>query len=71
MFYRLHKLNLTVSYKMVIRLLDDFGKDHDMKVQQWRDSLKNFLSSSMVREFMRLFYSCYSVCMHVSVNILN
>ena len=52
MFYRLHKLNLTVSYKTVIRLLDDFGKDHDMKVQQWRDSLKNFLSSSMVREFM-------------------
>ena len=51
MFNRLQKLNLTVSYITVIRLLEKVGEDFDVTVKGWRDRIISTLSSTngMVR----------------------
>ncbi len=32
-------LNITVSHKSLIRLLDNIGKDYDTEVKVWRDRI--------------------------------
>ncbi len=36
-YQRLHKLNISVSYSTMIRLLDNVGKDFDLQVRDWRN----------------------------------
>ena len=42
---RLQRLNLTVSYKSVVRLLDKVGARFDEKTKKWRDDLLDVLKS--------------------------
>ena len=45
-FNRLQQLNLTTSYRSLIRLLDKVGAKYDEKTKQWRDDLIASLKSS-------------------------
>ena len=38
-YARLQKLNLTMSYQQLLRLVDKLGMNHDEKVLGWRDAL--------------------------------
>ena len=53
-YQRLSRLNITVSYSTVIRLLDTVGKDYDAEVKIWRDNITPLLDSTNVmhREFI-------------------
>ena len=48
-YQRLARLNITVSHRSVIRLLDSVGKNfQDSQVKEWRDSILPTLNSSNV-----------------------
>ena len=38
-YERLQKLNITVSHRQLLRLIDKLGMNHDGKVLEWRDAL--------------------------------
>ena len=74
-FNRLQKLNLTVSYPTLIRVLDKFGETFDESTRKWRDELQKLLatSGSVVSTIMfalRHLLSCTSLCCFKRASII-
>ena len=44
-FERLQKLNICMSYRTTIMLVNAIGSGHDTRVCQWRDSLSMYLDN--------------------------
>lgn len=51
MYQRLQKLNVTLSYSAVNRLVYDLSVDHDVMVLQWRDRLAQSLENQQHEVF--------------------
>ena len=62
MYTRLQKLNVSMSYQTIIRLVTEVGEGHDSVVKLWRDHFASGLSCTQVSEF----YTWHSKidCMH-------
>lgn len=63
-FNRLQRLNLTMSYRSLIRLLDKVGAKYDEKTKQWRDDLIASLKSSETT------VSVTFLCLHYKYGVL-
>ena len=66
-FERLQKLNICMSYRTTIRLVNALGMDYDAVVCKWRDSLVPGLENLTSVSFL----VCYSIEIHRSFRLMN
>lgn len=57
---RLQKLNLTMSYTSVLRLIEQMGSSYDFKVKKWQSIIEDTLEVNISDTMLH--YNAYNVC---------